>query len=68
MNPARSFAPAIWNGSFAAHWIYWLAPLSAAIVNSYFYKYVFWRDTSSAKQVNGKLDELEILNQGKNDA
>lgn len=27
MNPARSFGPALASGIWAAHWLYWLAPL-----------------------------------------
>jgi len=43
MNPARSFAPALWNSDFDKHWIYWLAPLSAGIIVTYIYQAVFWR-------------------------
>jgi len=43
MNPARSFAPALWNGDFEKHWIYWLAPLTAGIIPTYVYRAVFWR-------------------------
>jgi len=32
MNPARSFGPALVGGLWRAHWVYWLAPISAMIV------------------------------------
>ena len=31
MNPARSFGPALVSGTFAHHWIYWIAPLLGAV-------------------------------------
>jgi aquaporin related protein len=69
MNPARSFAPAIWHRSFVAHWIYWAGPILAAIVTTYLYKYVFWKEApETIKQRDGKLDEMETLNQGRNNA
>ena len=32
MNPARSFGPALVGGLWQAHWLYWIAPISAMIV------------------------------------
>ena len=40
MNPARSFGPAIAGGGWAAHWIYWLAPLSAMVVAARCYEWL----------------------------
>ncbi|XP_065354605.1 aquaporin AQPcic-like [Calliphora vicina] len=44
MNPARSLAPALWNNNFKYQGVYWIGPLSAAVVSSYVYKLVFWRE------------------------
>ncbi|XP_052839784.1 aquaporin-like isoform X1 [Drosophila gunungcola] len=44
MNPARSFAPAIWNGAWAHHWIYWVGPMAGALVASVIYKHAFRRE------------------------
>ncbi|KAM7360211.1 aquaporin-like isoform 2-T2 [Cochliomyia hominivorax] len=44
MNPARSFAPALWNNNFKYQGVYWIGPLSAAVISSYTYKLVFWRE------------------------
>lgn len=41
LNPARTLSPAIWNGYWENHWIYWVAPMSAAIAASIFYRCLF---------------------------
>ncbi|PSN42114.1 hypothetical protein C0J52_02960 [Blattella germanica] len=41
MNPARSFAPAVWTGVWDHHWIYWIGPLAAGLGTSAFYRIVF---------------------------
>ena len=42
MNPARSFAPALFSGTWQDHWLYWLAPIFgadiAAIIASYLWR------------------------------
>nr|AFP49897.1 aquaporin 4b [Glossina morsitans morsitans] len=40
MNPARSFAPALWNVDFTDHWVYWLGPISGAITATCLWKYI----------------------------
>lgn len=52
MNPARSFAPAFWNGNWDHHWLYWVSPLLAGLVASVFYKVIFWRETPSNEEQN----------------
>lgn len=32
MNPARSLGPAVAGGGWDAHWIYWVAPVTAMLV------------------------------------
>lgn len=32
MNPARSFAPALFSGTWTLHWLYWLAPITGAVL------------------------------------
>lgn len=41
MNPARSFAPALWNNQWARHWIYWFGPIAGALVTTFLYKTIF---------------------------
>ncbi|EDV56840.1 aquaporin isoform X1 [Drosophila erecta] len=60
MNPARSFAPALWNKHFEKNWIYWLAPLSSSAITAYAYKVVFRREVVEAEITsNEKLRQLE---------
>ncbi|XP_022902292.1 aquaporin AQPcic-like [Onthophagus taurus] len=41
MNPARSFAPALLNGDWAGHWVYWVGPLSAGAAAAILYRFAF---------------------------
>lgn len=41
MNPVRSLAPALWNGSWENHWIYWFGPIGGALLASLAYKSIF---------------------------
>ncbi|XP_055916572.1 aquaporin AQPAn.G-like isoform X2 [Eupeodes corollae] len=59
MNPARSFAPALWNADFTDHWIYWVGPMAAALVASIAYKAVFRREEPLEK--DSKLRAMEEL-------
>lgn len=43
MNPARSFGPAVASGIFEAQIIYWVAPITGALVASLLYEYLFLR-------------------------
>jgi len=40
MNTARSFAPALINGNWHHHWIYWVGPTAGALIGALFYKFV----------------------------
>uniref|UniRef100_A0A8D0GQP5 Aquaporin-2 n=1 Tax=Sphenodon punctatus TaxID=8508 RepID=A0A8D0GQP5_SPHPU len=42
MNPARSFAPAVIMGDFNDHWVFWLGPLTGAVVASLLYNYILF--------------------------
>jgi MIP family channel proteins len=37
MNPARSFGPALAGGFWRAHWLYWLAPVTAMMAAAWVY-------------------------------
>lgn len=38
MNPARSIAPAIFQGSWSGHWLYWVGPILGALLGAFLYK------------------------------
>lgn len=46
MNPARSLGPAVASGMWAAHWIYWLAPISGMIVAAQLYDWLRGADAT----------------------
>ncbi|KRF80380.1 aquaporin isoform X2 [Drosophila virilis] len=58
MNPARSFAPAVWNNAWENHWVYWVSPLAAALVTSLVYKHVFRRQVNDAQKSFDRNESL----------
>jgi glycerol uptake facilitator-like aquaporin len=40
MNPARSFGPALVQGYFTWHALYWIAPIAGAVVAALVYQHV----------------------------
>jgi len=40
MNPARSIGPAVAGGPWRAHWVYWLAPLTAMVAAARVYDFL----------------------------
>ncbi|CAL7942444.1 unnamed protein product [Xylocopa violacea] len=41
MNPARTLGPAVWNGYWHNHWVYWIGPIGGSIVASLIYRCLF---------------------------
>ncbi|XP_056635561.1 uncharacterized protein LOC130444459 [Diorhabda sublineata] len=51
MNPARSFAPALLNGDWNNHWIYWIGPLAAGFVGGLLYRLIFRKPEPPSKEI-----------------
>lgn len=58
INPARSFGPAVVNGYWRQHWIWWIAPLLGGLVAATVYSILFfWNEEpkeSSVQQQEGR--------------
>ncbi|XP_002922412.1 aquaporin-6 [Ailuropoda melanoleuca] len=50
MNPARSFGPAVIIGKFEVHWIFWVGPLTGAVLASLTYNFILFPDTKTMAQ------------------
>ncbi|KRT82126.1 hypothetical protein AMK59_4241 [Oryctes borbonicus] len=48
MNPARSFAPALMNGEWQNHFVYWVGPIAGSAIASYFYKLLYFTPADEA--------------------
>ncbi|XP_076237347.1 aquaporin AQPAe.a [Calliopsis andreniformis] len=57
MNPARTFAPALWNGNWANQWIYWLGPTLGALLGTYTYQFLF---ALKEKEIDDNHDGLAM--------
>ncbi|RZC37437.1 MIP domain containing protein [Asbolus verrucosus] len=52
MNPARSFAPALINGDWEDHWIYWVGPLGGGFLSALFYRVLFGKEPAEDEHAN----------------
>ena len=49
MNPARAFGPALLNGNWDDHIVYWIGPIVGAVLAALLYHYVFADDQAEAE-------------------
>lgn len=50
MNPVRSLAPALFNGDWDNHWVYWLGPLLGSFVAALIYRLLFSKDPPAKEE------------------
>uniref|UniRef100_A0A8C5LPV0 Aquaporin-2 n=1 Tax=Leptobrachium leishanense TaxID=445787 RepID=A0A8C5LPV0_9ANUR len=50
MNPARSFAPAVVTGDFTVQWVFWLGPITGAILGSLIYNFILVPNTKTISE------------------
>ncbi|XP_020277927.1 aquaporin AQPcic-like isoform X2 [Pseudomyrmex gracilis] len=62
MNPARSFAPAIWNNQWEHHWIYWFGPIGGALISAFAYRTIFGVSDDNVEDEEPAPDETVALN------
>ncbi|KAM5287984.1 aquaporin-6 [Ctenodactylus gundi] len=61
MNPARSFGPAVIIGKFTVHWIFWVGPLTGAVLASLIYNFILFPDTKTlAQRLNILMGTSEV--------
>ncbi len=63
MNPARSFGPAVVGGIWTAHWIYWVAPVTAMLAAVRIHRFLHnerTRDRESFPTPPGEPGQLEV--------
>uniref|UniRef100_A0A8C6X0T3 Aquaporin 6 n=1 Tax=Naja naja TaxID=35670 RepID=A0A8C6X0T3_NAJNA len=70
MNPARSFGPAVITGNFLQQWIFWVGPLTGAVLASVLYNFFIFYDPKSFSQrlsiLKGSYDGEEPKRQEEN--
>ncbi|XP_015112766.1 aquaporin isoform X1 [Diachasma alloeum] len=61
MNPARTFAPAFFNGAWENQWIYWIGPVLGAFLGTYTYQVLFSASKEEADTAYSRGVELSVI-------
>ncbi|KAK5646036.1 hypothetical protein RI129_004500 [Pyrocoelia pectoralis] len=61
MNTVRSFAPAVYNGDWDSHWVYWVGPTLGALIGTFSYKFVFECTEEDDDNGEDKLNNTEDI-------
>ncbi|KZC04301.1 Aquaporin-4 [Dufourea novaeangliae] len=62
MNPARTFAPALFNGYWKNQWIYWIGPTLGALLGTYTYQLLFAPKDEISLNEKRNLMEMQAIN------
>jgi aquaporin TIP len=60
MNPARAFGPALVQGVWDHHWLYWVAPIIGALLAAYLYHLVLLAAPQPVREPPVELPQPEI--------
>lgn len=60
MNTARSFGPALLNGYWTHHWVYWVGPNIGAVLGAGFYKFLFKAPDDEEEFEEEELQDLKF--------
>ncbi|XP_011864689.1 PREDICTED: aquaporin AQPcic-like isoform X2 [Vollenhovia emeryi] len=58
LNPARTFGPAVWNGYWTSHWMYWLGPITGGVVAAMLYRCLFSPETKNQENTTQDVATL----------
>ncbi|XP_031345557.1 aquaporin-like isoform X2 [Photinus pyralis] len=61
MNTVRSFAPAVFNGDWDSHWVYWVGPTLGALIGTFSYKFLFEDSDDEEDSNEDKLNNTEDI-------
>ncbi|XP_063152637.1 aquaporin-6 [Candoia aspera] len=64
MNPARSFGPAVITGKFLHQWVFWVGPLTGAVLASILYNFILYYDPKPFTQRLSILKGEELKTEG----
>ncbi|CAD6201205.1 GSCOCG00000010001-RA-CDS [Cotesia congregata] len=65
MNPARTFGPAFWNGTWDNQWVYWVGPTLGALLGTYVYQ-IFFNEPKKKRYTN-HIELVEVQSDQKED-
>jgi len=61
MNPARSFGPAVVQGCWANHWIYWIGPLTGSTIAAIIAHFIFLSSPNALATVFSRNREAKTV-------
>jgi len=62
MNPARAFGPAIVNGCWSNHWIYWIAPLCGSTLAAGVAQVIFLNNPTEIVRLIARKNDATLAN------
>ena len=60
MNPARAFGPELATKDWTGWWIYWIGPITGAVLASWLYEYLYLRPTKSPAAAESQSGDAAV--------